>query len=200
MKDKPNINQLPMKQAIILSFALLLFSSAHAQTEVAIGIKGGPNFATFDISDFEGSLKNRTGIHVGAFSLFKLGKIGIQPEVIYSQQGSKIRIDGQELEGNFQYMNIPIMLKLYTVLGLNLQVGPQFGFLSSAEIDGNNVKEIYKNSDTSLAFGVGWDLPMRLTVDARYNLGLSDINDSSTDNTVKNQVFQISVGFKLFRF
>jgi hypothetical protein len=189
-----------MKQAIILSFALLLFSSAHAQTEVAIGIKGGPNFATFDISDFEGSLKNRTGIHVGAFSLFKLGKIGIQPEVIYSQQGSKIRIDGQELEGNFQYMNIPIMLKLYTVLGLNLQVGPQFGFLSSAEIDGNNVKEIYKNSDTSLAFGVGWDLPMRLTVDARYNLGLSDINDSSTDNTVKNQVFQISVGFKLFRF
>jgi hypothetical protein len=189
-----------MKQAIILSFVMLLFSAAHAQTEFAIGLKGGPNFATFNINDFEGSLKNRTGIHAGAFGLMRFGNIGIQPEVIYSQQGSKIKIDGQDLEGNFQYMNIPIMLKLYTVLGLNLQVGPQFGFLSSAEIDGDNVKDTFKNSDMSLAFGVGWDLPMRLTVDARYNLGLSDINDSSTGNTVKNQVFQISVGFKLFRF
>jgi len=91
-------------------------------------------------------------------------------------------------------------LKLYTVFGLNLQVGPQFGFLSKAEFDGDNVKDSFKNSDTSLALGVGWDLPLRLSIDARYNLGLSDISDDPNFDTIKNQVWQISVGFKLFNF
>ncbi len=68
------------------------------------------------------------------------------------------------------------------------------------EFDSDNVKDSFKNSDTSLALGVGWELPMRLTVDARYNLGLSDISDDPAFDTIKNQVWQISVGYKLFKF
>jgi len=189
-----------MKQINLVVLAILLGAGSAFAQGLSIGIKGGPNFANLDVSDFSGSLKNKTGIHGGAFVLFKTEKFGIQPEILFSQQGSKIKFDGNETEGSIDYINIPIILKLYTVFGLNLQVGPQFGFLSKAEFDGDNVKDSFKNSDTSLALGVGWDLPLRLSVDARYNLGLSDISDDPNFDTIKNQVWQISVGFKLFNF
>jgi hypothetical protein len=48
--------------------------------------------------------------------------------------------------------------------------------------------------------GIGWDLPMRLSIDARYNLGLTQIEDDASIEATKNQVFQISVGYKLIKF
>jgi hypothetical protein len=189
-----------MKKINLLVLVILLGAGSAFAQGISIGIKGGPNFANLDVSDFSGSLKNKTGIHGGAFVLFKMKKIGLQPEILFSQQGSNIKFDATNTESSIDYINIPIILKLYTVLGLNLQVGPQFGFLSKAEFDGDNVKDSFKNSDTSLALGVGWDLPLRLSIDARYNLGLSDISDDPNFDTIKNQVWQISVGFKLFNF
>jgi hypothetical protein len=101
------------------------------------------------------------------------------------------------------------MFKLYTVAGINLQVGPQFGFVQSAKVEfedanGNvttqSVKDELKKSDISAALGVGWDLPFGLSIDGRYNLGLSDINDASGAESIKNQVWQVSLGYKLFKF
>jgi len=181
--------------------------TASGQAQFALGIKGGPNFAKIDASDAGGTWKGRTGFHGGAFALIKLTKIGIQPEVLFSQQGSKFTFNSQDVESNFNYINIPIILKLYTIAGLNLQVGPQFGFLSGGEVKStvggitttNDAKEFYKGSDFSAALGIGWDLPFGLTLDARYNLGLSKINDGQNDEQSKNQVFQISAGFKLIK-
>jgi len=98
------------------------------------------------------------------------------------------------------------MLKVYLPLGLNLQAGPQFGMLLSAEgetpdsnggttpVDADN----FKNADLSAAFGLGWDMPFGLNVTARYVLGLNDINDISGATEAKNRMFQLSLGYKLF--
>ena len=51
----------------------------------------------------------------------------------------------------------------------------------------------------SSVLGVGWDLPFGLTLDARYNLGLSKINAGTNNVETKNQVFQISAGFKIIK-
>lgn len=190
-----------MKNLRILSIGLLMTlcsTMAWSQAEVSIGIKGGLNFADMDVSNF--STKNKTGFHGGAFALFKFTKIGIQPELIFSQQGSEFNYNGSNAEANFSYINIPVIFKLYTVAGINIQAGPQFGFLSKAEIDGSSADSFYKSSDFSLGLGLGWDLPFRLTVDARYNLGLSEIEDGANENATKNQVWQLSVGYKLFKF
>lgn len=187
------------KVNLVVAFMLVFSAAAFSQAQFALGVKGGLNFAKFDVNDFSGSVKNKTGFHGGAFALIKLSKIGIQPELIFSQQGSKFRFNADEGEGNFDYINIPVMLKLYTIAGINLQVGPQFGFLSKAEIDGNNVKDSFKGSDLSLGIGAGWDLPFGLTIDARYNLGLSKIEDDPSFDAVKNQVLQVSLGYKLIK-
>ncbi len=188
---------------------------AHSQAQVAIGIKAGPNFASIDTESSAGqNYKNRAGFHGGAFVLVKTGKIGIQPEVIFSQQGSKVEINEQNFESNFSYVNIPIILKLYLISGLNLQVGPQFGFVTNAEspvldqVGGSattvkDVKDRMKSSDFTAGLGLGWDFPFGLTFDARYNLGLSEIYDDAPpgqSQDAKNQVFQVSLGFKLIQF
>ncbi len=200
-----------MKKISILTLVCVFaYSLANGQAQFAVGIKGGPNFANIDVNSSVGdNYKNRTGFHGGAFALIKLTKIGIQPELLFSQQGSTVKFNSQDLRSNFTYLNIPVMLKLYTVAGINLQVGPQFGFLTSAESEFNpidnepqnlaDVKSAYKKSDVSAALGVGWDLPFGLTVDARYNLGLSKINDGQNSDESKNQVFQVSLGYKLIK-
>ena len=191
---------------LMLAFAAL---TAFSQAEVSIGIKAGPNFANINTDATAGeNYKSRTGFHGGAFALFKLTKIGIQPELIFSQQGSTIEYDNENYKVDFNYMNIPVMLKLYLAGGFNLQLGPQFGFVTKAtqelpdpttgNITEQDIKDELKGSDISVGMGAGIDLPFGLTVDARYNLGVSSVSDDS-DDEIKNQVFQLSLGYKLIK-
>ncbi|HEY9049634.1 MAG TPA: porin family protein [Ohtaekwangia sp.] len=196
-----------------LMIAVLTLTSAgvFAQAQFAIGIKAGPNFANLNTSEGVGAnYKNRTGFHAGAFALIKLSKIGIQPEVLFSQQGSTFKYSGSpDLKANFSYVNVPILIKLYTIAGINIQAGPQFGFLTSAkrenydstsgQVTEQSIKNDVKKSDVSVALGLGWDLPFGLTIDGRYNLGLSDINSGASAESIKNQVWQFSIGYKLIK-
>jgi len=176
-----------------------------SQGEFALGIKGGLNFANVNTSSAGATYDARTGYNAGAFMLLKFGKIGVQPEVLFSQQGTKVKYYGGSFDQNFSYVNIPVIVKLYTVAGINIQVGPQFGFLTNDPvvqdpITNQNVKADVKKSDISAALGLGWDLPFGLTIDARYNLGLTKINNQAGSDDAKNQVWQLSVGYKLFKF
>jgi len=200
------------KNPLVLMLLLTVVSiQAFSQVQLALGLKGGPNFAKIDVnSNLNDNYKNRTGFHGGAFFLVKVFNIGIQPEILFSKQGANFKFNSQDYHANYDYFNVPIILKLYTVAGINLQLGPQFGFLSS--IDGSTIsnvnsttqvisatKSLYKKSDLSLAMGAGWDLPFGLVVDARYNLGLSKIQDNPDLDATKNQVWQISLGYKLIK-
>ena len=193
-----------MKKIFLVGLLGVIYSAAQSQAQVGIGIKGGLNFANVNTSSPSTAYNSRTGYHLGAFALFKFSKIGIQPELLFSRQGSSLSASGTTADLSFDYLNIPIILKLYTVAGINIQVGPQFGFLSSATQTFNgtttDVKSTVKGSDISLAMGLGWDLPFGLLIDARYNLGLSEINNTSGSTAAKNQVIQISAGFKIFNF
>lgn len=198
------------KRVVIVCAMLVAAQQAFAQAQFAVGIKAGPNFATIDTKASPNTnYENRTGFHGGAFMLVKATKFGIQPEIIFSQQGSKVRINSQDFESNFTYMNIPVILKLYTLGGINIQAGPQFGFVTSAEApiedqvgvySVEDVKDRMKSSDFTVAMGLGWDFPFGLTLDARYNLGLSKIYEEAPAHqtgTARNQVFQFSLGYKL---
>lgn len=200
-----------MKKTALSIVFVLAVSSAFAQIQFAVGLKAGPNFSSINTDESASeNYKGRTGFHGGAFILVKATKIGIQPELIYSKQGAKLTFNSQDYNANYDYLNIPVMIKLYLAAGLNLQLGPQFGFLTA--VDGKTVatvngqqaavdlaKDQYKKSDLSAAFGAGWDLPFGLVIEARYNLGLSKIQDNPNLDATKNQVFQVSLGYKLFK-
>lgn len=125
----------------ILSVATLLAVgfSAHSQ-EIKYGVKAGLN-----IADFGGDAENtnvRAGFNAGALAEIKFGDFAVQPEIVYSQQGAKLKYNyfsGSSLDGSIEYtsktayINVPIALKYYIIEGLNIQAGPQIGFLVSAK-------------------------------------------------------------------
>jgi len=126
----------------------------------------------------------RTGLLVGAFVTLKFSdKLALQGDVLFSQQGAEVNLGDIDLD----YINMPIVLKYYIVKRLNIQAGPQFGFLTKDHLS----SESY---DVSGVVGVGVDLPLGFRVDGRYNFGLTKIFPT-TESSVKNSVVSIAVGF-----
>ena len=181
---------------LLLTLSLSVFTvAAFSQAKLELGLKVGANFASANVDNINSD--GITSFHGGAYLLAKLGNIGVQPELLFSKQGSEFT-GGSEIDLN--YVNIPVMLKFYLPLGLNLQVGPQFGVLTGAEDEGGtDIKDRFKNSDLSAAFGAGWDAPFGLNLTARYILGLSDINDNPFFQETRNRTFQLAVGYRLFK-
>jgi len=185
-----------MKKIILSATLILCTVFLFAQAKVEIGLKAGANFANPEVENINS--ESITSFNGGLFALVKVASFGIQPEILYSSQGTQVS-GASDIDLN--YINIPVMAKLYLPLGLNLQVGPQFGILSDdlQDLDGDGVEDQLKSSDISAAFGAGVDLPFGLKVDARYVLGLSDINDSPIDTEIRNRTFQIAIGYSLFK-
>ncbi len=193
-----------MKKIVTVIFATFLFGTAVLAQGVSGGIKGGLNLANQSISGSGLSLDTKTliGFHGGAYATVMFTKnVGIQPEILYSVQGSKFDFNGTTTTTRINYINIPILFRYNVNDMISVHVGPQIGFVGSAKSEnGNNTTDIKDNvssTDIALAFGGTIELPMKLNFTARYCLGLSDI-DKDNNSTSKNLVFQLSVGYKLF--
>jgi len=173
----------------LLVVALFFMTFSTFGQNIDFGPKLGANFATFgDLS----RLDNEIGFVGGAFLSVKFSKIGIQTELLYSQQGEDFGFD----QFNLDYINIPVALKFYLLGGLNLQFGPQFGFLINDNIIDDVVDSIETETFDLNAFGgVGLDLPLNLSVDARY---IFDISDNYTEASFSDGFFSLAVGFTLF--
>jgi Outer membrane protein beta-barrel domain len=175
-----------MKKLLILVLAIG-FSTQTFSQGLDFGIKAGANFA--NITDATG-LTNKTGFVVGVFAGAKLNdKLGIQGDLLYSQQGAKF--DAGEIDLN--YVIIPVVIKYYITESLNLQAGPQFGFV----VD-DNFKEVFigvseaESFDLTGVVGAGFEFPFGIRVSGRYNFGLTDIMKSGDG---KNTVATVAVGY-----
>src|SRR5712675_2786035 len=100
-----------MKKVIIIPFILFICELVSAQT-FQFGPKAGVNISNFT----NGDLTNNTlvGVHLGGFLNFGLGKsFAIQPEVLFSTQGTKIddaSTTVKKLKAN--YLNIPVLAQI----------------------------------------------------------------------------------------
>ena len=191
-----------MKKMILAAAALMMAAGASAQMpSFEWGVKAGLNVS--GVSNIDDS-NMKASIYVGAFAEFHVNDwLGIQPEVIYSRQG--FAVDDNSVDyarARLNYLNIPIMGKFYVLDNLSFETGPQFGFLLNArekvKAEGTTVKadiDGAKNFDVSWGVGVSYRIFDPLDVTFRYNIGLTKIWDTQ-DNTPKNGVIQIGVGYR----
>ncbi|GAA4278753.1 porin family protein [Aquimarina mytili] len=206
-----------MIKRLLLVIVLASFSIvANAQEEkIRFGAKAGLNFASLNGDGISG-LSGLTSFHIGAVVEVPIAeKLAFQPELVYSSQGYQfdtVVFDGflgalnVDSTTKLNYINIPIMAKYYVAQGLSIQAGPQIGILVSAKTKADtagfstevDVDDFVKTIDYGVNFGAGYQLDMGLFFDARYNLGLSNINDGFGSGLVKNQnsVIQLSAGYK----
>ena len=180
-------------------FFLLIIQNSFSQ-KFDLGIKSGSNFATQNIKSISGT-KSITGLHVGVFTYIKLPLIfGIQPELQYSTQGTKIN---SSTIRSINYLNVPILVR--SSFGpMNIHFGPQFGILTGAinEVSGipTDIKDKFLKRDFSLILDVSVEPVDRFIFSVRYVKGLKNISDDDPfANDTKNTTFQFSFGYVLIR-
>lgn len=192
-----------MKKTYLIALAILASCALNAQS-VDFGLKGGLNLSSLSENNSGYSYQNRLGYHIGGLAQINLTpQVAIQPEVVYSSQGTKYTANGTEHNLALNYLNIPVMLQAKVGRGVYAEVGPQFGFLTSVNDKIGDVETNYfttqdfKNTDVALGFGLGFQGSSGVGVDARYNLGLTDINNTGRSNNLRNNVLQIGLFIKL---
>lgn len=191
-----------MKKIILSALAVFVFGFANAQ-ETKFGLKAGLNIANqkFEVEGSSMTANSIVGLQVGGFTEIKVDdKFAIQPEVLLSTEGSKLKADGEELLFNLSYINVPVMAKFYPAPKFNIQAGPQLGFLVSAKGKYNggskeDIKDDLKSTNFGVNFGAGYEFTENCLIDLRYNLGLSNISDSD-GGEIKGSVFSIALGYK----
>jgi len=210
-----------MKKTIIILCTLFLSANAIAQDQkVKLGIKAGLNLATLTLDESELDSSSKAGFTAGAMVEIPMAKkFSLQPEILYSQQGTKTSFsDSDVTNSNYEstiklnYLNIPVMLKYYVIEGLSVQAGPQIGILLKANNkyqdnflgydnqESFDLKEYSSGIDTSLNVGLGYQFKDKFYTDLRYNISYSNVfKDGDTnhfiDNDMKNRVLQITIGY-----
>jgi hypothetical protein len=191
-----------MKKTFLLVFVLSICTITFSQ-HAKFGIKGGLNAARLEVERAdEDAIESRLSFHVGGFAHIHLNRNwAIQPELLYSGQGMIQELGGREFEWKVNYVNVPVMVQYMFNGGFRIQAGPQIGFLTSAEIEDQeseadrDIDDDLKKVDVSLPVGIGYMSPSGFGVDARYVIGLSDINDAGS-NDIRNRVFQVGIFYQ----
>jgi hypothetical protein len=188
----------------VIMFITLVAFIPHSEAQTAFGIKAGLNLSTLNLKDPAESYNSKTGFHGGFFVRERVGNLAFQPELLlYTQNGEIQSTTFGKAQESFTYLTVPIMVKFYPVAGLNLQLGPQIAFLLDGErkydsflgSGTEDIKDHYKSSDFSVSVGGGYDFDFGLTLDARYNIGVKDINNAANGEPVKSRVFMVSLGW-----
>jgi len=183
-----------MKNRFLFTLLLCItFATASAQ-DFSFGAKGGINIASVGGGTYTGfgGLGSKISFHLGGVAEVPISeKFAVQPELLYSSQGTKWNfVGGNNLK--LDYINLPILGKYYIIEGLSAEAGPVIGFLLST----NANKEDYNSLDVAFTIGASYKLNENIFFSLRYNKGITDINKNEAI-TISNQnnVFQLSAGY-----
>jgi len=185
-----------MKNYVIAFMMTMMLVGTVSAQSVNIGVKGGLN--VYNVAN--SGLDQKAGIHLGLLGHIHMADHwAFQPELVYSSQGARFSEANNRL--NLNYLNVPLLVQYMFDNGFRLQAGPQVGFLVNANtLVGDNkvdVKSEYQNVDLGVSLGASYvHPPSGFGVDARYNLGLTEIN-ATGNNAYRNNGFQLGV-FYLF--
>jgi hypothetical protein len=193
---------------LLTGFTFLAVSSL-SQPKISAGLKAGLNLSSQSIDYSGADYSALPGFQAGAFGHVKFTHWAIQPEVVYSMQGTRIKTGDTSLDATFSYVNVPVVVKYFFVPRFAVAFGPQLGFLTCAKSDYHPVTKepypeqvytrAYKKTDFGLSAGLTWEAYEGWQVDLRYTLGLTSINDFPDVAETKNNVMQVTVGYRLIK-
>lgn len=204
---------------LISSFSLMGYS------QVKVGLKGAVSMSTLttNISDYENAFNS--GFQAGVFA--RIGKkLHLQPEIYFSAKSGEFTYDISPSESQklsiketvtLNSIDVPVLVgyKIFNPPAMNvrLQAGPVASFVLNKDFDvtlngvsedpSDTYKDAWSNMSWALQFGAGVDV-LFMTLDVRYELGLSSVynqpeNSPSDHNSVKSNMFIVSLGLKIFK-
>lgn len=181
-----------------------------------------------DLAKVTPSQSMKLGFNVGAWAEYMvMPMLGVQVELNYSAQGVNTKIETSseflgsgatsttDTKWSAGYVNIPILAKAHFA-NIAVYAGPQLGFATgfntkstvktndSTTINDPEAVEDYSGFDLSLALGAQYKLTANIGVDARYNIGLTNVfptlkndnGDVTREGFGKQGVLQIGVFYE----
>lgn len=213
MKQNPN----HLVQRLLLLFLIFISADVFSQKRFdpnrdhenffRIGAKAGVN-----INKING-LAYKDGFNynylLGGFMQFNFSRtFGLQPEINFVQSSSEFTnssstiyddlfLDGSQKKAKLDYLKIPVLLNIN--LGpskrVKLQLGPQYGNVLKQTVDSlKNNGNIFKTADWAAVGGLWIQIPF-INLGARYEVGLTNINDIDNQQKWKSQAFTVFAGF-----
>jgi hypothetical protein len=186
---------------LLLGAIFMLGLSMGVKAQFNLGIKGGVNFSEVNADNFRSS--TMTGYQAGLFARIG-GPVYLQPEVYLSSVGGNFHSNDFDYSGNVRFtkLNVPLLLGFRfgsDALNFRIMGGPIYSYtINTDENFSANFNEAYNdfghynNSTLGIQGGAGVDIGP-LTVDGRYEGGLSDVNKSFGQ---RQNLWALSVGFK----
>ena len=206
--------------ATILAFFLFFgcLSTGFTQQRFSAGPRIGLN-----MSNYWGNADNmsfKPGLTAGAFLMYSsLNHFGISGDVLYSQMGTKFDDGRYRFTQHVNYLEIPVVARYFLTLNGNFRpnifVGPSLGIkLSAKRTNGEilNAPTTVVNADNTgdfnsldlgatggFQFNWGVGNRQRFLIDARYTLGLSNVqalpNLWGPRNSLHNSAITLTLGY-----
>jgi len=199
---------------LLAGIVALPLSTPVAGQLLTIGAKGGATFAT--VSDADGAFSDvgrRTGSAFGAFVTIGGNPIGLRGEVLLVQKGFDGRQDGDDIQFEVDYVELPVLLVFQLGAGPvqpAVYGGAAVGFERSCTISGSSAGlsvegdcdepdfELERESlDVGAVFGAEVMFGLggaSLVVDGRYTVGLTTLDASDDPDEIKNRAFLLMAG------
>lgn len=202
----------------LLSF--LCLSTAYAQQRFSAGPRIGLNLSNY-WGNADG-MKFKPGIAAGAFLMYSsLNHFGISADVLYAQRGTRFNNGAIKFTQRVNYLEIPVVARYFLTLSGNFRpnifVGPSLAIKLNAKrvngeilgggsfppINGENSND-FKDLDLGATggFQLNWGTGnrQRFLIDARYNLGLSDVQTNLPNiwgrrSSLQNSTITLTLGY-----
>jgi hypothetical protein len=201
--------------AVLAAMAMMVAvaSPTYAQG-ITGGVKVGVNFADLsldgpddvELGELGDMLGNRTGLVAGAFvDVPVTPQVSFSPEVLFTQKGAKTEILDNSVAFEVTQFQVPLLFKANFAGGRVrpfIAAGPAIGFNTSTklttEILGEEEELDMDESTESVEFSAVFGGGVRFgqaSVEARYDLGLSNLSSEDAGGDIKSRTFSILFGF-----
>ncbi len=184
-------------------------SSSDDDSKFHIGLRGGVNLMTIAKANSfqEAGTTSLIGFHGGLVMNIGGKMLSVQPEILFSQIGVKYTDTGNSLQGSFNTVTVPLLLKLsfgsdsfrffvtgggfgsYLLSGSSsLTIAGQTSTESIKFVDGDRRLEYGATGGAGVQIGLG---KMKLNLEGRYNYGLGGnekVKDDAYSRTIMASV------------
>lgn len=220
-----------MNSKLIMTIIGITFLMNSTMAQVRYGIRAGANFSKWqgeslqlvedlvDKTDGYITTKGTIGFHAGGFVSIPISKtIRFEPGLGYTKKGYGIKGDLKIDELKFlginvgaqvmqHYVDMPLVVRVNVVKGLNVYAGPQVSYLVRSTLNakagvlgislfnkGFGITERFNKFDLGLTGGLGYQFNNGLNIQAGYDYGLSKL-DKNNNYDIHNRVVKVSLGF-----
>ena len=163
---------------------------------VRYDLKAGGNYSTLYFQDVTRP-DRRLGFSAAGVARLPLAAnslFSVQPELAYSAKGAQTTYQGQTNRSRFHYLELPVLVHLQAK-GLFVEAGPQLSYLLGTRFETAGGTETgragYRRLLVGAVAGVGYQVPMGLSLTLRYANDLTRLSDQGPRHTL----YQLQVGY-----